>query len=64
MEAGSAKAVASTTTVIADGGYRSTGLIIPHRRAPGQTELVAWKAEHNTLHRTVRARVEHTFARM
>lgn len=29
------------TTVIADGGYRGTGLIIPHRREPGQTELPA-----------------------
>lgn len=26
--------------------------------------LPAWKEEHNTSHRKVRARVEHTFARM
>lgn len=52
------------TTVIADGGYRGTGLIIPHRREPGQTELPAWKEAHNASHRKVRARVEHTFARM
>lgn len=30
--------------MIADGGYRGTGLIIPHRREPGQTELSAWKS--------------------
>lgn len=51
------------TTVIADGGYRGTGLVIPHRRERGQAEPPAWKEEHNTSHRKVRARVEHTFAR-
>ncbi|MGW1591833.1 transposase [Streptomyces sp. NPDC002386] len=51
-------------TVIADGGYRGTGLVIPHRRERGQTELPAWKEEHNASHRKVRARVEHVFARM
>lgn len=50
--------------MIADGGYRGTGLVIPHRREPGQAELPAWKEEHNASHRKVRARVEHTFARM
>ncbi|QUW88887.1 MULTISPECIES: transposase family protein [unclassified Streptomyces] len=34
------------------------------RREPGQSELEAWKEEHNTSHRKVRARVEHAFARM
>lgn len=48
--------------MIADGGYRGTGLIIPHRREPGQSELPAWKEAHNTSHPKVRARVEHTFA--
>ena len=52
------------TTAIADGGYRGTGLVIPHRRERGQTELPAWKEEHNASHRRVRARVEHAFARM
>ncbi len=52
------------TTVIAAGGYRGTGLVIPHRRERGQSELPAWKEEHNTSHRQVRARVEHAFARM
>ncbi|MET9151701.1 transposase [Streptomyces griseoflavus] len=63
-EMSGAKGAVGRTTVIADGGYRGTGLLIPHRRAPGQTELPAWKEEHNASHRKVRARVEHTFARM
>lgn len=50
-------------TVIADPGYQGTGLLIPHRRKPGQ-HLPAWKEEHNAPHRRVRARVEHTFARL
>ncbi|MGW3683808.1 transposase [Streptomyces prasinus] len=63
-EESGAKGAVGHTTVIADGGYRGTGLLIPHRRAPGQSELPAWKEEHNRSHRKVRARVEHTFARM
>ncbi|MFE4306355.1 transposase [Streptomyces sp. NPDC056517] len=59
-----AKDAVGRTTVIADGGYRGTGLVIPHRRARGQSELPTWKEEHNTSHRQVRARVEHAFARM
>ncbi|PJJ04221.1 hypothetical protein BX264_4626 [Streptomyces sp. 2333.5] len=50
--------------VIAAGGYRGTGLVIPHHREKGQTELPAWKEEHNASHRKVCARVEHAFARM
>ncbi|MFF8717063.1 transposase [Streptomyces sp. NPDC015184] len=63
-ELSGAKAAVGNTTVIVDGGYRGTGLVIPHRRDPGQSELPAWKEEHNTSHRTIRARVEHVFARM
>ncbi|MEU9994192.1 transposase [Streptomyces sp. NPDC050848] len=63
-ELSGAKSSVGNITVIADGGYRGTGLIIPHRREPGQTELPAWKEAHNISHRKVRARVEHTFARM
>ncbi|MFD9538281.1 transposase [Streptomyces sp. NPDC060010] len=63
-ELSGARAAVGRTTVIADGGYRGTGLIIPHRREPGQSELEPWKEEHNASHRTVRARVEHAFARM
>lgn len=63
-ELSGAKATVGKTTVIADGGYRDTGLIIPYRRERGQDELPAWKEEHNASHRKVRARVEHAFARM
>ena len=63
-ELSGAKEAVGRTTVIADGGYRGTGLVIPHRRQRGQNELPAWKEEHNTSHRKVRARVEHVFARM
>jgi hypothetical protein len=63
-EISGAKAAVGKTTVIADGGYRGTGLLIPHRREPGQDQLPAWKEESNRSHRQVRARVEHTFARM
>ncbi|MFE1230273.1 transposase [Streptomyces sp. NPDC058745] len=59
-----AKDAVGRTTVIADGGYRGTGLVIPHRRERGQSELPAWKEDHNASHRQVRARVEHAFARM
>ena len=52
------------TTVIADGGYRGAGLVIPHRRERGQSELPAWKEEHNASHRKIRARVERAFARI
>ncbi|MGY6025360.1 transposase [Streptomyces spinosirectus] len=63
-ELSGAKALVGNTVVIADGGYRGTGLVIPHRREPGQAELSAWKEEHNRSHRKVRARVEHAFTRM
>ncbi len=63
-ELSGAKTAVGNTTVIADGGYRGTGLVIPHRREPDQVELPSWKEEHNTCHRKIRARVEHTFARM
>ncbi|WP_212732296.1 transposase [Streptomyces sp. V17-9] len=63
-EISGAKDAVGRTTVIADGGYRGTGLITPHRRPPGQAGLPAWKEEHNRSHRKVRARVEHAFARM
>jgi hypothetical protein len=62
-ESGVKDAVGKTLT-IADGGYPGTGLLMPHRRANGQTELPAWKNEHNRSHKQVRVRVEHTFARM
>ncbi|MBZ4324588.1 transposase, partial [Streptomyces huiliensis] len=63
-EESGAKAAVGRTTTIADGGYRGTGLVIPHYRRHGEDELPAWKEEHNASHRKVRARVEHVFARM
>ncbi|WP_130796706.1 transposase [Streptomyces otsuchiensis] len=62
-EISGAKDAVSHTTVIADGGYIGTGLIMPHRRRAGE-ELPDWKEESNRSHRQVRARVEHAFARM
>ncbi|MET8898013.1 transposase [Streptomyces albogriseolus] len=59
-----AKDAVGRTTVIADGGYRGAGLVIPHRRERGLSEMPAWKEEHNASHRQVRARVEHAFAHM
>ncbi|AKZ53346.1 transposase [Streptomyces ambofaciens ATCC 23877] len=58
-----AKAAVGKTMTIADGGYQGTGLVVPHRRRKDQ-ELPDWKEEHNRSHKQVRARVEHTFARM
>ncbi|MEU2624280.1 transposase [Streptomyces sp. NPDC007157] len=61
-ESGASAAVGATMT-IADGDYQGTGLVIPHRRQKGR-ELPAWQEENNRSHKRVRARVEHTFARM
>ncbi|MFD8544762.1 transposase [Streptomyces sp. NPDC059649] len=63
-ELSGAKDPVGKTTVIADGGYRGTGLVIPHRRERGQAELRDWKGEHKRSHRKVRAHAEHAFARM
>ncbi|WP_331750016.1 transposase (plasmid) [Streptomyces longwoodensis] len=63
-EVSGAKAAVGKTTTIADGGYPGTGLVIPHRRERGQTNLPDWKEDHNRSHKQVRARVEHVFARM
>ncbi|MFE4778083.1 transposase [Streptomyces sp. NPDC056713] len=58
-----AKAAVGRALVMADGGYPGTGLLMLHRRTPGE-ELPDWKREHNRSHKQVRARVEHVFARM
>ncbi len=63
-EESGAKAAVGNTVTIADGGYPGTGLVIPHRRKRGQSELPNWKEEHKKSHKQVRARVEHVFARM
>ncbi|WP_327277425.1 transposase [Streptomyces sp. NBC_01224] len=58
-----AKAAVGNTMTIADGGYPGTGLVMPHRRRKGE-DLPDWEQEHNKSHKSVRARVEHAFARM
>jgi hypothetical protein len=63
-EESGAKAAVGKTTTIADGGYQGTDLVIPHRRKRKDEELPAWKEEHNHSHKSVRARIEHAFARM
>ncbi len=55
-ELSGAKDAVGRTTVIADGGYRGTGMVIPHRRARGQTELPAWR--RITTPRTARSAPE------
>ncbi|MFF3248964.1 transposase family protein [Streptomyces sp. NPDC002870] len=50
-------------TVLSDGAYINTGLVAPHRKRPGR-DLLAAEEEDNAEHRSVRARVEHAFARM
>ena len=53
-----------TATVIADGGYQGTRAHIPQRRRHKDEPLVDWKESHNASHRKVRARIEHTVAKM
>jgi hypothetical protein len=52
--------------VMADGGYLGNpDVIIPYRNPrEGQPPLPQWKQDRNTVHKRVRARVEHTFAHM
>ncbi|MEU8542395.1 transposase [Streptomyces sp. NPDC048717] len=63
-EESGARAAVGKAMTIADGGYPGTGLVIPHRRKRGQSQLPDWKEEHNKSRKQVRARVEHVFARM
>ncbi|QKZ24347.1 transposase family protein [Streptomyces chartreusis] len=50
-------------TVLGDGAYFNTGLVVPHRKRQRRPLLPGEEAD-NAKHRRVRARVEHTFARM
>ncbi|MEU1050377.1 transposase family protein [Streptomyces sp. NPDC005897] len=50
-------------TVLGDGAYINTGLIVPHRKRP-RRELLPGEEEDNAAHRKVRARVEHVIGRM
>jgi hypothetical protein len=58
-----AQLVARTT--MGDGAYRGNpDVIIPYRQPDDGSELPQWKQDLNATHRGIRARVEHTFARM
>jgi hypothetical protein len=48
-------------TVLGDGAYINTSLIVPHRKRPEQP-LLKGEEEDNALHRKVRARIERTFS--
>lgn len=65
MESG-AKAAVGKTVTIADGGCPGTGLVIPHRREPGQARPASRTGnEHtNRARKQVRAHIKHVFARM
>jgi hypothetical protein len=52
-ESGAKTTVGATPMVIADGGYRGTGLTIPHYRRHKDEDLPDWKEEHNRSHRLV-----------
>lgn len=48
--------------VIADGGYQSNPeVVMPYRKPADGSELAAWKNDLNTVHKRVRARVEHAW---
>ncbi|MFJ2774309.1 transposase family protein [Streptomyces sp. NPDC087300] len=50
-------------TVLGDGAYFDTGLVVPHRKRQRRPLLPGEEAD-NAEHRRVRTRVEHAFARM
>ena len=50
-------------TVLGDGAYINTGLVVPHRKRPGRPLLAGEEAD-NMEHRRVRARVEHAIGRL
>ncbi|MER5347500.1 transposase family protein [Streptomyces mirabilis] len=50
-------------TVLGDGAYINTGLVVPHRKRPGRPLLAGEEAD-NAEHRRVRARVEHAIGRL
>ncbi len=47
-----------------DGGYRGNPDVIMPYRKPTNGQLPEWQEQLNAIHRTIRARVEHTLARM
>jgi hypothetical protein len=51
--------------VMADGAYRGNPeVVIPYRKPADGTPLPDWQEHLNTVHRSVRARIEHTLAQM
>ena len=50
-------------TVLGDGAYINTGLVVPHPKRPGRPLLAGEEAD-NKEHRRVRARVEHAIGRL
>ena len=51
--------------VMADGAYRGNpDVITPYRKPTDGSDLPDWKRNQNKQHRTARAQVEHTLARM
>jgi hypothetical protein len=51
--------------VMADGGYLGNPeVIIPYRKPGKGRSLPAWQEDLNTVHKSIRARVEHTLAHM
>lgn len=50
---------------MADGGYQGNPqVIMPYRKPQDGSELPEWKQHLNTVHKKVRARVEHALAGM
>jgi hypothetical protein len=49
---------------MADGGYQGTGVIMPYRKPADGSELPEWKQDLNTVHKRVRARVEHALSHL
>jgi hypothetical protein len=48
---------------MADGGYQGNPeVIMPYRKPADGSELPAWKTDLNTVHKRIRARVEHALA--
>ena len=58
-----AKEMVGRATTIADGGYQGAGLIIPHRK-PQAASCPPGRSSTTAAINSVRARVEHAFARM
>jgi hypothetical protein len=48
-------------TVMADGGYLGNPQVItPYRKRTNDQVLPGWQHDLNTIHRRIRARIEHT----